>query len=175
MEATELIAKLLEMNGGVIDMALDGLLDEQFNEGATTETNPVGWLLWHKTRVEDAVIAHVTGGSQVWSEGGWAEKCGADPAPENIGLGHSLETVHSLKFTEAVLKEYADAVREKTNAALKSLSPEDLEKEIPDFFPDQTIRTGEMLGRALMIDNFHHSGQVCYLRGYYTGFGWLPF
>ena len=25
-----------------------------------------------------------------------------------------------------------------------------------------------------MIDNFHHSGQVCYLRGYYTGHGVAP-
>ncbi len=174
MEATELIAKLLELNGGVIEMALDGLPDEKFNEGPTDDTNPVGWSLWHKTRVEDAVIAHVRGDAQVWP-GGWAEKFGADPSPQNIGLGHKPETVRSLKFTLADLRNYADAVREKTKAALASLSPEDLDKEIPDFFPDQRILAGEMLGRALMIDNFHHSGHVCYLRGYYTGFGWLPF
>ncbi len=174
MEATELIAKLLELNGGIVEMALDGLPDEKFNEGPTDETNPVGWLLWHKTRVEDAVIAHVTGAQQVWP-GGWAEKFGAHPSPQNIGLGHNLETVHSLKLTKGNLKKYADAVREKTSVALESLSPEDLEKEVPDFLPGQTIRVGEMLGRGLMIDNFQHSGQVCYLRGYYTGFGWLPF
>ena len=122
------------------------------------------------------MIARVTGGSQVWMEGGWGEKLGADPSPQNIGMGHKPDTVRSLKFTKGDLKSYADAVREKTNAALESLSPEDLEKEIPDFFfPDQTIRVGEMHGRTLMIDNFHHSGHVCYLRGYYTGFGWLPF
>jgi hypothetical protein len=174
MEATELIAKLLEINGGVVEMALDGLPDEKFDEGPTDDTNPVGWLLWHKTRVEDAVIAHVTDDTQVWP-GGWAEKFGADPSPQNIGMGHKPETVHSLKFTKAELKTYADAVREKTNAALKSLSPEDLEKEIPDFFPGQTIRVGEMLGRGLIADNIQHSGQVCYLRGYHTGFGWMPF
>ncbi|MEE9255721.1 MAG: DinB family protein [bacterium] len=103
MEATELIAKLLELNGGIVEMALDGLPDEKFNEGPTDETNPVGWLLWHKTRVEDAVIAHVTGATQEWVGGGWAEKLGADPSPQNIGMGHDLETVHSLKFTKADL------------------------------------------------------------------------
>ncbi|MBT7856454.1 MAG: DinB family protein [Nitrospinaceae bacterium] len=175
MEATELIEKLLDMNEGAIEMALDGLPDEQFNEAPTTETNHIGWILWHKTRVEDAVIAHVSGGSQVWTDGGWGEKFGVDPAPNNIGLGHSLETVHAIKPSKAGLSEYAKAVREKTKAALKTISPEELDKEIPDFIPNQTIRAGVLLGRALLIDNVMHSGQVMYLRGYYTGFGWLPF
>ncbi len=80
-----------------------------------------------------------------------------------------------MKFTRENLTGYAKAVRGKTSAALQSLSPSDLDKEIPDLIPGQTIRVGELIGRAIMIDNFHHSGQVCYLRGYYTGHGWLPF
>jgi hypothetical protein len=26
----------------------------------------------------------------------------------------------------------------------------------------------------LLIDQFHHSGQIAYLRGYLTGKGWFP-
>ncbi len=175
MEATELIAKLLEMNSGMMEMALDGLPDEKLNEPPKNESNPVGWLLWHRARVEDATIAKVTEGSQTWADGGWGEKFGIDAAPDDIGFGHSLDKVRSMQFSKENLVGYTKAVREKTGAVLQSLSPSDLDKEIPDFLPDQTIRVGELIGRAILLDNFQHSGQVCYLRGYYTGYGWLPF
>ncbi len=175
MEATELIAKLLEMNSGMMEMALDGLPDNKLNEPPGEDCNPVGWLLWHKARVEDAVIAHTTGGSQIWVDDGWGEKFETDPAPDNMGFGQKPDKVKSMKFTRDNLVGYARAVREKTKEALESLSPSDLDKETPDFLPDQTIRVGELLGRAILLDNFQHSGQVSYLRGYYTGYGWLPF
>jgi hypothetical protein len=175
MEATELIEKLLEMNGGVVEMALDGLPDGKLNEAPNTDCNPIGWLLWHRARVEDAAIARVTGVSQIWVDSGWAGKFGMEASPDNMGFGNPPEDVRSMNFTRENLVGYAKAVREKTKTALQSLSPEDLDKEIPDLVPGQTIRAGELLGRAILLDNFQHSGQVAYLRGYYTGHGWLPF
>lgn len=175
MKATELIENLLEMNNGLIDMALDGLSDEQLNKSPTADTNPVGWLLWHRSRVEDATIARVTGGAQEWVDGGWGGKLGIDAAPDNIGFGQPPESALAMKFTKEGLAGYAKAVREKTKGALKTLSPEDMNKEVPDFLPDQTITVGAILGRAILLDNFQHSGQIAYLRGYHTGYGWLPF
>ena len=175
MEATELISKVLEMNNGLMKTALDGLPEENLNEPPKEGSNPAGWLLWHRARVEDAVIAHVTNESQIWMNGGWGEKFGFEAAPNDIGFGHPIDKVKSMQFNKDNLVSYAVAVREKTNKVLSSLSPADLDKEVPDFVPDQTISIGELIGRAIMLDNFHHSGQVCYLRGYYTGYGWLPF
>ena len=175
MEATEFIEKLLEMNGGIVEMALEGLPDEKLNEPPAEDCNPIGWLLWHRARVEDAVIAHATGGGQTWVADSWGEKFGMESAPDDIGLGNPPEKVRSMKFTRENLTGYAKAVRDKTNGVLKTLSPAELDKEIPDLVPGQTIRVGELIGRAIMVDNFHHSGQVCYLRGYHTGYGWLPF
>ncbi len=175
MEATELIEKMLKMNSGMMEMMLDGLPDEKLNEPLGEGCNPIGWLLWHKARVEDTAIACVSGGSQIWGDEGWGEKFKTNPAPDNMGFGQKPDEVKSMKFTRENLVGYARAVREKTGAALKSLSPQDLDKEIPDMVPGQTIRAGELLGRAILLDNFQHSGQACYLRGYYTGYGWLPF
>ena len=74
--------------------------------------------------------------------------------------------------TIAALQGYAAAVRDKTLAVLNLLTPADLEREIP--FPTGGTRTvGDFLG-ILMIDQFHHSGQVAYLRGYVMGKGWFP-
>ena len=64
------------------------------------------------------------------------------------------------------------AVREKTLAGLKTLSPADLDRELPAP-GGGTRKAGDFLG-MIMIDHFHHSGQVCYLRGYLTGKGWFP-
>jgi hypothetical protein len=94
--------------------------------------------------------------------------------PGDIGFGHEPEKVHSLKFNKDNLKAYAETVRGKTNSVLASLSPDDMDTEIPDLIPGQTIKKGMFLARALMVDNFQHSGQIAYLRGHLTGFGWSP-
>jgi hypothetical protein len=133
----------------------------------------VGWLVWHLNRVEDATIAGITQSAQVWAEGGWGAKFGADLEDRDIGVGHSPEKVASLTFTKEALLGYAGAVREKTLAALKGFNPAGLDKEVPDPAGGGNIKIGALLGR-FSIDNFHHSGQVCYLRGYFKGFGWFP-
>jgi hypothetical protein len=66
---------------------------------------------------------------------------------------------------------YLDAVREKSLAVLKSLSAEDLDREVPAP-GGGTRKIGDFLG-TIMVDNFHHSGQIAYLRGYLTGKGWF--
>jgi hypothetical protein len=80
--------------------------------------------------------------------------------------------VKAFKPTIANLKGYAAAVREKTLASLKALKPADLDCELPAP-GGGTRKAGDFLG-ILMLDHFHHSGQVCYLRGYLTGKGWFP-
>ena len=62
-------------------------------------------------------------------------------------------------------------VREKTLACLQSITPAELERELEA--PGGATRTaGASLG-VLLLDHFHHSGQVCYLRGFITGKGWF--
>ena len=175
MEATELIAAALNQNAFALNMALEGISEVDLNTPPKPDCNPPGWLLWHQVRVEDAVIARVTGGEQVWAEGDWGAKLDAAPDPANIGLGIGPEAANAMKFTKDTLTAYAGAVRERTLAALKKLTPADLDKEIPDFLPDTMIKIGDLLARAVLVDNFQHIGQICYLRGYHTGFGWLPF
>ena len=34
--------------------------------------NPVSWLVWHLTRVQDSHVADAFGGAQVWAAEGWA-------------------------------------------------------------------------------------------------------
>lgn len=172
MEAAEMVANALSLNqAGFIDTALNGLTDADLTKSPNDQCNPIGWTLWHQYRVEDRIISSLGGPSQVWIEGKWHEKFGLPANPDQAGMGDSMEQVMALKPTIANLKGYAAAVREKTLACLKSLKPADLDRDLPAP-GGGTRKAGDFLG-ILMLDHFHHSGQVCYLRGYLTGKGWF--
>ena len=111
------------------------------------------------------------GDAQVWGSGGWNDKFGLPAEDDRLGMGDSLEKVGSFRPTLENLQGYGAAVREKTLACLQSITPEELERELEA--PGGATRTaGASLG-VLLLDHFHHSGQVCYLRGFITGKGWF--
>ena len=172
MDAPEMVANALTRNAGFIDKALSEFSDDDIQKRPSESCNPIGWTLWHQFRVEDNIISTISNSTQTWVEGGWHSKFGMDADPSKIGIGDSMDQVVALKPTVENLKGYAGAVREKTLSTLKTLNPSDLDRELP--LPDGTMRkVGDFLG-ILMIDHFHHSGQVCYLGGYVSGSRWLP-
>ena len=165
-----MIAFTFEMSDGLVKRALKDLMDEDLMKRPSDQDNPIGWLMWHKARVEDYAMAAVAGKEQVWISEKWHEKFDMDAEPKQIGFGDSLEQVMNLKFTKGDLIGYANAVRARTLPTLESLSAEDLEKETTDI-DGSAIKTAEYLGRVAS-DYHQHCGQICYLRGFITGFGW---
>ena len=170
MNAAQMIAFTFEMSDGLVKRALKGLTDADLMKRPSDQDNPIGWLMWHKTRVEDCAMAAVAGEEQAWIAEKWHEKFDMAPEPKQIGFGDSLEQVMRLKITKADVIGYANAVRARTLPTLESLSAEDLEREMTDI-GGNTIKTGEYLGRVAS-DYHQHCGQICYLRGFITGFGW---
>jgi len=174
MNATDVIAKALELNTGIMNMALEGLSDEDLQKLPNKDSNSAGWLLWHQTRAEDAILSGVTGGPQVWAEGKWHAKFGLPADPQSTGAGQKMDQVRAFKGKKKDLLDYAQAVRERTLASLRRLTPADLDKKLPNPPTPAVERVGDMLS-ILMVDHFHHCGQICYLRSYLKGSGWLPF
>jgi uncharacterized damage-inducible protein DinB len=173
MDLQTVIANALTLNTeNFVKPALNGLSDADLTKRPNDQCNPIGWLLWHQTRVEDNILSNISGRPQAWTEGGWHEKFGLPAEPGDLGIGHSMQQVSAFKSTIDVLQGYAAAVREKTLAVLKTLKPADLERELPAP-GGGTRKVGDFLG-ILMIDHFHHSGQIAYLRGYLSGKGWFP-
>jgi hypothetical protein len=171
MNGPEIVAAALRTNAGFIDMALDGLTDADLTKQPNDQCNSIGWTLWHQYRVEDRIMSNISGRNQTWIDGGWHDKFGFPADPDQVGIGDTMEQVSAFKPTIENLKGYGAAVREKTLDVLPTLSPTDLDRELPA--PGGTRKAGEFLG-ILMLDHFHHSGQVCYIRGYLTGKGWFP-
>lgn len=173
MDFKNIIANALTLNAeNFVKTALKDLSDDDLTQQPNAQCNPIGWTLWHQTRVEDGIMSAISGRPQTWTAGNWAEKFGMDAATDDRGMGHSMEQVAAFKASKEALLGYADAVREKTLAVLQALTPADLDRDLPA--PGGTTRkAGDYLG-ILMLDHFHHSGQIAYLRGFLTGKGWFP-
>ena len=174
MDAAAVVATALTIDmNNFIKGALTGLSDEDITKRPTDQCNPIGWTLWHATRVEDGIMANISGKAQVWTEGGWPQKFGMAADSTDSGIGHSLEQVAAFKPTVANLQGYAEAVREKTLACLHALTPSDLDRDLAPPGGGDSRKVGAWLA-VILLDHLHHSGQVCYIRGYVTGKGWFP-
>lgn len=174
MDATAVVATALTIDlNNFIKGALNGLSDDALSQRPSDQCNSIGWTLWHATRVEDGIIANISGKPQTWIADGWHQKFGMDANPAQSGIGDSLETVAAFKCSVATLQGYAEAVREKTLACLNTLTPADLDRDLAPPAGGDPRKVGAWLS-VILLDHLHHSGQVCYIRGYLTGKGWFP-
>ena len=90
----DVAALLVELYGRIpplVREAVDGLDDKQLSERPAPGANSIAWLVWHLTRIQDHHVAELLEAGQLWVDGGWAERFGLDPDPQNHGYGHSAE------------------------------------------------------------------------------------
>ena len=172
MDALTLIANALQVNAEWIDIALEGLTDDDLMVRPNAHCLPMGWTLWHQYRVEDRLMSAISGQEQTWITDSWYAHFGLSADPTQTGQGDTLEQAMALQPTIHDLKGYGIAVRAKTLVCMQSLTPTDLDRELPAL-GGGARSVGDYLG-TFIRDHFHHSGQVCYLRTYLKGEGWFP-
>ena len=174
MDATAVVATALTIDlDNFIKGALNGLSDSDLAQRPSDQCNSIGWTLWHATRVEDGIVANISGKAQAWIEDGWHQKFGMEASTALTGIGDSLEQVAAFKTSVTTLQGYAEAVRVKTLACLNALTPADLDRDLAAPGGGPARKVGAWLA-VILLDHLHHSGQVCYIRGYLTGKGWFP-
>ncbi len=174
MGETDTVAKTLEINDVIVQMALDGLSEDDLLKQPNPESNPIGWLLWHMARTEDNIISMFSDGSTVWARDKWFERITAPGGTEDGGVGNTLEQVRAFRASKEVLLAYSGEVRANTLSVLPSLTEEALESEVADA-PLPIIQKKKDFLAILLTDYSQHCGQICYLRGYLTGPGWFEF
>ena len=109
MSATETAMSALERNWGMVDKALEDLDDVMFGERPNDESNSIGWLLFHMTRIVDRFVhTWCQDAPQLWANGGWHEKFGLDDDPNNTGQGWTKEQLEAwpLPAKDTVLGYY---------------------------------------------------------------------
>jgi hypothetical protein len=134
------------------------------------ESNPIGFLTWHLSRGEDAMINSLMRGGkpQVWETGKWGEKLGLAPESSNTGNSYTVEQVACFACPPATpLLDYHRSVRANTIVYLKSVTPADLAQKVP-FFGGSEVPRSFVLS-IVLIEVAQHYGQIAYIRGMLKG------
>jgi uncharacterized damage-inducible protein DinB len=148
----------------LVRSAVEGLSDDDLRWAPAEAANPIGWLVWHLTRVQDSHIAELVGAKQVYLSGPWPQRFGLDPDPEDTGYDHTIEQVRTVR-PESVeaLVEYYDAVHERTIGFLRGLGDKDLDREVDERW-EPPVTLGVRLV-SILDDDVQHAGQAAYVRG----------
>ncbi|PKB67502.1 MAG: hypothetical protein BZY81_04375 [SAR202 cluster bacterium Io17-Chloro-G4] len=173
MSATETALSALERNWGMVDRAIEDLDDAVLGTQLNSQSNSMGWLLWHMNRIVDRFVhTWCQDAPQLWVKDGWSDKFGLDDDINNTGQGWTEKQVAAWQLPpKNVLVGYYDAVKAAAREHIQSLSASDLERELT-LPPRPTASIGSFLG-VMIYDNCVHGGQIAYLRGYYKGMGWF--
>ena len=90
MSATETAMSALERNWGMVDRALEDVDDVILRSQPNGQSNSIGWLLWHMSRVVDRFVHKwCQDAPQLWVKDSWHEKFGLDADPDDTGQGWS--------------------------------------------------------------------------------------
>ncbi|MFY1698333.1 mycothiol transferase [Solwaraspora sp. WMMA2101] len=165
MRTSELLVETFDRLPDLVREAVDGLSPQQLRWTPAPGANPIGWLVWHLTRIQDDHLAEVRGEPQVWTGGGWAKRFGLDRAePADTGYGHTAAQVAAIApESAAALVDYHTAVAERTRRFLHGLTDTDLDRVVDDSW-DPPVTLGVRLV-SVANDDLQHVGQASYLRG----------
>lgn len=150
--------------GGSIHAAVGGLTPDQLTWRPDPDANPIGWLVWHLSRVTDDHVSEVAGRAQVWAGQDWASRFGLPEGSTDLGYGHTSDQVAAIRpVSTRALLDYHDAVAEAATTYLGTLEAEDLDRIVDDRW-DPPVTLGVRLV-SVIDDCAQHAGQAGYVRG----------
>ena len=163
MASSDVLVDAFERIRDAVNPAVNGLSAEELAFRSDGESNSIGWLVWHLTRIQDDHVAGLHGGEQVWTAGGWSERFALPLDPSDTGYGHGPDDVAKVTADFALLLGYFEEVHENTVAYLRTLSDADLEQVIdPSWDPPVTVGIRLV---SVIADDLQHVGQAAYVRG----------
>jgi hypothetical protein len=166
MTSAELLADGFGRIRETVGDVLDGLTAEQLVYRIDPGANPVSWLIWHLTRVQDDHVAAAFGTTQVWSSQGWARRFGLSSGMMDHGYAHSSDQVASVAAATAsvpLLLEYHETTYAQTVKLVSEIRDADLDR-IVDTRWTPPVTLGVRLV-SVLDDDMQHAGQAAYVRG----------
>jgi hypothetical protein len=145
---------------------LDGLTPEQLSYRIDPGANPVSWLVWHLTRVQDDHVAAAFGVTQVWSADSWATRFGLPADMMDHGYGHTtaqVAAVAAATASAARLREYHEATCAQSVKLVSEISDADLDRVVDTrWTPPVTLGVRLV---SVLDDDMQHAGQAAFVRG----------
>jgi hypothetical protein len=164
VDVADLLDDALGRVRDVVREAVGGLSDDDLRWRPGPQANPIGWLVWHLTRVQDAQIAPLFDVEEVWTRDGWVDRFGVPAGASSHGYGWTADQVDALEVPAAeALLDHLDAVNARCRGLIAGLSAADLDRVIDDSY-DPPVTVGVRLV-SVVDDAAQHAGQVGYVRG----------
>lgn len=160
---SELLVDGFERVSGSVHGVLKGLSLEALSFRPGRSANPIGWLVWHLTRVQDDHVADVAGTEQRWTAEAWDVRFALPFDRLETGYGQDAHEAGSVAVEPALLLGYYDSVHAATAEFLRSLHDEDLDRVV-DTRWDPHVTLGVRL-MSVIADDLEHVGQAAYVRG----------
>lgn len=147
-----------------VDAALEGLTPEDLRWRPDPGGNPVGWLLWHLIRQQDAQLSALTGDEQAWTAEGWSTRFALPYDEGATGFGQDAGEVGRFGVADAgLLSGYAAAVGARTRRLVEGLGEADYGRVVDDRW-DPPVTLGVRVYSVLQ-DAAKHLGQAEYVGG----------
>lgn len=143
--------------------AVDGLDVDDAGWRPDPDANPVGWLLWHLTRVMDDHVAALAEVDQVWTDQGFAESFALSYPVDAVGYGQSSNEVGAFRADPAEILRYHRATQELVRGHLSGLTAAGLACVVDENWDPpvtEAVRIMSVLGDATA-----HIGQAEYVLG----------
>lgn len=162
MDVAALLQDLFGRIDELVPSVVEGLDEDQLATRPDGTGNPIGWLVWHLTRVEDDHLAGVAGTGQVWDDG-WRERFALDLPPHDTGYGAGEDEVVKVRASAELLVGYHQAVAGAVRTYLAGLDAGALDRVVDERW-DPPVTLGVRLV-SMAGDCLQHLGQAAYVRG----------
>ncbi|MEA5053992.1 MAG: DUF664 domain-containing protein [Propionicimonas sp.] len=162
MTTTDLVLDSLERVHELIPAVLDGLDRDDVLWRPDPDSNSIGWLVWHLTRVEDDHLADLGGIGQVWPD--WAGRFGLPYPVSAHGYGMTSAEVGAFDVpSPSLLVDYAAAVAEQSRQVLAGLGESDYDRVVDTRWDPPVTLAVRLV--SVMVETAQHIGQAAYVRG----------
>ena len=146
-----------------VHRVLDGLPREAVAFRPDARANPIGWLLWHLTRVEDDHVAAAAATEQRWTAEGWVERFALPFDPLETGYGQDPGEAGLVTPDASLLIGYHDAVHNTTLSYVRGLGDDDLDRVVDTRWTPHVTLGVRLV--SVIADGLQHAGQAAYVRG----------
>lgn len=125
------------------------------------DANPIGWLVWHLTRIQDDHLADLAGVPQVWTEQGFAERFALPYDTSATGYGQSSDEVGAFRASAEDLLDYHAATHALTEEVVRGL--DDWDRVVDERWDPPVTAAVRVV--SVVNDVTQHVGQAAYVRG----------
>ena len=161
MNISELLVELYGRIDGHVHEVVRGIGVAELVASPAQGTNPIGWLVWHLTRVQDDHVADLAGGQQAWPA--WRERFGLPFDPDATGYGQSADEVGQVRGEASLLAGYHADVHARTLTYVRSLDADELERVVDTSWDPPVTAAVRLV--SVLGDTYQHLGQAAYVRG----------